>query len=132
MVGLGILAKYTMILWPVSAALFLLTDATRRRQLIQPGFWIMIMIAAGCCLPILIWNMQHDWLGLRHLTRLAGFDGGSASIKWMGPGSYLGKQALLHLGFWFLVWLAAMIAYRPWPRHGNRLASGACKPPGTS
>jgi 4-amino-4-deoxy-L-arabinose transferase-like glycosyltransferase len=113
-VGLGILAKYTMILWPVSAGLFLLTSSVRRRTLAQPGFWIMMILAAVCCLPILIWNLQHDWVGIRHVERLAGLDGDSPRLHWLGPLSYLGQQALLHLGFWFLVWLAAMIACRPW------------------
>jgi 4-amino-4-deoxy-L-arabinose transferase-like glycosyltransferase len=123
-VGFGILAKYTMILWPVSTALFLLTDAGRRRQLLQPGFWIMMAIAAGCCLPIFIWNSQHDWLGVRHLTRLAGLDGSSSHLRWLGPFSFLIQQALLHLGFWFCVWLTAMIVYGPWKRKEWPVASG--------
>jgi 4-amino-4-deoxy-L-arabinose transferase-like glycosyltransferase len=113
-VGLGILAKYTMVLWLISAVFFLLTDSRRRKMLFQPGFWIMTMIAALCCLPILIWNIQHDWLSLRHVSRLAGVDGASSGIKWFGPLSYLGQQAALHLGFWFVFWFAAMIVYRPW------------------
>src|SRR5262249_2920505 len=112
-IGLGILAKYTMILWPLSAALFLLTNVGRRRLLLQPGFWIMTVIAAGCCLPILIWNLEHDWLGLRHLARLAGMEGNASGIKWLGPLSFLGQQALLHLGFWFVFWLTSMVVYRP-------------------
>ncbi|HEV2945994.1 MAG TPA: glycosyltransferase family 39 protein [Gemmataceae bacterium] len=113
-VGLGILAKYTMVLWLISAVLFLLTDSRRRKILFQPGFWITTMIAAACCLPILIWNIEHDWLGLRHVTGLAGLGPLSSGIKWLGPLSYLGQQAALHLGFWFVFWFAAMIVYRPW------------------
>jgi 4-amino-4-deoxy-L-arabinose transferase-like glycosyltransferase len=115
-VGLGILAKYTMILWPVSAFLFLLTDSSRRRLLLRPGFWIMTLVATACCMPILIWNVEHDWVGVRHVERLAGLDGPAPHIHWLGPFSYLGQQALLHLGFWFIVWLAAMIAYGPWKK----------------
>jgi 4-amino-4-deoxy-L-arabinose transferase-like glycosyltransferase len=113
-IGLGILAKYTMVLWLFSALLFLLTDSRRRRILFQPGFWIMTSIAAACCLPIVIWNVEHDWIGLRHVTRLAGVDNTSAGIHWLGPFSYLGQQAALHQGFWFAIWLIAMIIYRPW------------------
>jgi 4-amino-4-deoxy-L-arabinose transferase-like glycosyltransferase len=112
-VGFGILAKYTMILWLFSAVLFLLTDSRRRKMLFQPGFWITTSIAAACCLPILIWNIEHDWLSLRHVIRLAGVDGTSSGIKWFGPLLYLGQQAGLHLGFWFAFWLAAVIVYRP-------------------
>jgi len=113
-VGLGILAKYTMILWPVSAGLFILSSPASRKMLTQPGFWIMTTLAAVCCLPILIWNLEHDWIGVRHVERLAGLNGNSAHIHWLGPASYLGQQALLHLGFWFVVWLAVMTTCRPW------------------
>jgi len=118
-VGLGILAKYTMVLWLISAVLFLLTDSRRRKMLFQPGFWITTSIAAACCPPILIWNLEHDWLSLRHVTHLAGVDGASSGIKWLGPLSYLGQQAALHLGFWFVFWFAAMIVYRPWRKMTN-------------
>jgi hypothetical protein len=65
---------------------------------------------------MLLWNLEHDWVGLRHVERLAGLDGAVPHIRWLGPLSYLGQQALLHLGFWFIIWLAAMITYRPWNR----------------
>ncbi len=107
-VGLGILAKYTMVLWLPSAGLFLLTDPERRRLLARPGFWIMSATAGFFCLPILIWNMQHGWVTFRHVDHLAG-DG----FHWLGPLDYVGNQAALLMGYWFLVWLSAMVAYRP-------------------
>jgi hypothetical protein len=119
-VGLGILAKYTMVLWLPSVGLFLLASPEHRRHLWQPGFWIMTATAATCCLPIVIWNSQHDWAGFRHLRGLAGFSENSSGFHWLGPFSYLGTQFLLHLGYWFVVWIIAMIATRP----GNERAAG--------
>jgi Dolichyl-phosphate-mannose-protein mannosyltransferase len=113
-VGLGILAKYTMILWVPSLGLFLLTNSEQRRHLCQPGFWIMTGVAAICCLPIVIWNFQNDWVGFRHLQGLAGLSDAPSHFHWLGPLSYIGLQALLHLGYWFAIWLTAMIAFRPW------------------
>src|SRR5438132_838929 len=43
LVGLGILAKYTMELWLQSLALFLLATPTYRRELVGKGFWILAM-----------------------------------------------------------------------------------------
>ncbi|HVS34315.1 MAG TPA: glycosyltransferase family 39 protein [Gemmataceae bacterium] len=106
-VGLGILAKYTMVLWLPSAGLFLLLDPQRRRLLARPGFWIMSAIAGLFCLPILIWNMRNGWVTFRHVDHLAG-DG----FHWSGPLDYVGGQAALLMGYWFLVWLAAMTAHR--------------------
>ena len=40
-IGLGILAKYTMVLWIPAAGLFLLTSTDHRKLLLRPGFWIM-------------------------------------------------------------------------------------------
>src|SRR5205807_94711 len=67
-VGLGILAKYTMVLWIPFTGLFLLTSRTHRRLLGRPGCWIMSLIAALCCLPILVWNMRNGWVRFRHVS----------------------------------------------------------------
>jgi hypothetical protein len=109
--GIAILAKYTMILFVPAVGLFLLTTPGFRRQLLQRGFWIMCLIGALCCLPILIWNYEHDWVSLRHVGGQAGVGHG---IIWLGPFTYLGTQFLMLLGFWFVAWAAAMIAHRPW------------------
>jgi hypothetical protein len=116
--GLGILAKYTMIVWLPSAALFLLTTPTYRSLLWGRGLCGTIVVAGLCCLPILIWNAQHDWVTFRHVLGLAGLQGGAQSreepfIYWLGPCRYLGGQCALLLVYWFVVWVAAMIAHRP-------------------
>jgi hypothetical protein len=112
-VGLGILAKYTMILWVPSLGLFLLTSAEDRRLLLRPGFWMMAVVAALCCLPILVWNMRHNWVSFWHVHHLAGMTSGRG-ITWLGPLVYLGTQFGLLLGFWFVPWAAALVAHRPW------------------
>jgi 4-amino-4-deoxy-L-arabinose transferase-like glycosyltransferase len=112
-VGVGILAKYTMVLWLPSVALFLLTAPDRRRLLLRPGFWVMNGVAAACCLPIVVWNFQHDWVSVRHVHGLAGFTQENGELQWLGPLIYLGGQFALLLGYWFNVWLVAMIAHRP-------------------
>lgn len=114
MVGLGILAKYTMVLWLPSAGLFLLTAPERRRLLLRPGFWVMTGVAGLSCLPILIWNAQHDWVTFRHVGGLAGFHPESEGIHWLGPLAYVGTQAALLLGYWFVAWAAALTVHRPW------------------
>jgi 4-amino-4-deoxy-L-arabinose transferase-like glycosyltransferase len=114
MVGLGILAKYTMVLWVPSLGLFLLTTPAVRRQLLRPGPWIMAATGALCCVPILVWNLQHDWVSVRHVGGLAGVADESARIHWLGPLVFAGTQAALLLGVWFVFWLRAMFAHAPW------------------
>jgi hypothetical protein len=112
-VGLGILAKYTMILWIPSAGLFLLATPSLRRLLFRPGIWIMASVAAAFCLPLLFWNVRHDWVSLRHVSGQAGLQD-QQGILWLGPVEYILGQFLLLLGFWFIAWAAAMIVHRPW------------------
>jgi hypothetical protein len=112
-VGLGILAKYTMVLWIPSLVLFLLVSAGRRRVVLRRGFWIMTVTAATCCLPIVLWNAHHGWVSLRHVGGHSGWGGPGAGVRWVGPFAYIGQQFLLLLGFWFVAWVAAMWAHRP-------------------
>jgi hypothetical protein len=116
LVGLGILAKYTMVLFLPSFALFLLATPEQRRLLRTPGPWLLALTACLCCLPILVWNAQHDWVTVRHVLRLAGLVRGEAQgfhIQWLGPLAFLGGQAALLLVFWFIAWVAAMVAHNP-------------------
>ena len=109
---LGVLAKYTMVLWVPCFALFLLTTPTLRCRLRKPGFWIMAGIGALGGVPILVWNARHDWVTLKHTQVHAGFDHDNG-IRWLGPLAYLGTQFGVLLGFWFVAWAAAMWTHRP-------------------
>ncbi len=113
LVGLGILAKFTMVLWIPSLGLFLLTQRTYRPWLLRRGWWLFLAVAAAGCLPIVWWNAQHDWVTLRHAGGHAGFQRPPTGPYWLGPPTYLGLQFLVLLGYWFVVWLCALIAYRP-------------------
>jgi hypothetical protein len=121
LVGLGILAKYTMVLWLLSLALFLLTSPGQRRLLGRPGFWIATMVATACCVPIVVWNSRHDWVSFRHVGGLAGLPSATGPL-WLGPVVYVAGQAALFLGFWFIIWVRAMIAHRPGRATDSRVA----------
>lgn len=116
LVALGILAKYTMALWLMSAGLFLLFTPTYRSILFSVGFWVMVVVSALSALPILYWNSQNDWVTFRHVAVQSGVVEGkdSTGIRWFGPIEYALGQCLVLLGFWFIVWVAALIRYRPW------------------
>ncbi|HEV8062301.1 MAG TPA: glycosyltransferase family 39 protein [Gemmataceae bacterium] len=113
LVGVGILAKYTMVLWLPSLALFLLVSREHRSQLLRPGPWLACGVAALCCVPILIWNINHGWVTFFHVSGQAGFvkDRG---VLWDGPLNFIGMQAAVLLGFWFVAWVATIVHYRPW------------------
>jgi Dolichyl-phosphate-mannose-protein mannosyltransferase len=111
-VGIGILAKYTMVLWWVSLIIYLLTDTQRRAELCRPRLWSAVAASAVCSLPILIWNFQHDWVSYRHVSGQAGLTDSPALI-WLGPLRFVAIQFLLFLGYWFVAWAAAMVVHRP-------------------
>jgi hypothetical protein len=113
LVGIGILAKYTMALWLPSVGLFLLMSPQRRGELRRGGFWLACIIAALFCLPILYWNARNGWVTVRHVGWQAGVEQ-REGWRWLGPLSYIGGQAALLLGFWFIAWAAAIWTYRPW------------------
>jgi len=109
-IGIGVLAKHTMVLFVPSFALFLVLTPTVRCQLRQPGFWIMAGVGALGGVPILVWNAMNDWATFKHTQMHAGID---ESLDWLGPFKYVGGQFGILLGFWFVVWIRAMIAHRP-------------------
>jgi hypothetical protein len=79
----------------------------------------MTAVAGLCCLPIVVWNAQHNWVTVRHVLVLAGLVRGpeprpGLHIHWLGPLVYLAGQCALLLISWFVVWAAAMVAHRPW------------------
>src|SRR5262249_46457191 len=117
-VGLGILAKYTMVLFVPSLGLFLLTSPEHRGLLRRRGFWLLTGVAAACCLPILVWNLRHDWVSLHHVGRQAGTH---AAVRWDGPLVFVATQFAVLLGFWFVAWAAAMVRHRPWAEPDGRL-----------
>lgn len=59
--GLGMLAKYTMVLLAPAAFVFMLLDPGARRWFRRPEPYLAAMLAAVLFLPVMIWNMQHDW-----------------------------------------------------------------------
>lgn len=64
-VGLGILAKLTMVLLPLSILLyFLATDL--RKYFLNIHIYFSAMITVLISSPILIWNAQNNWLTLSH------------------------------------------------------------------
>src|SRR2546425_5803942 len=100
-----------MVVFLPSLGLFLLTRPEYRPVLLRRGFWITSAVAAVCCLPILIWNIQNGWVTFYHVRSLSGST--ESTWHWDGPLVYLGAQCALYLVFWFVAWLSAMVVHHP-------------------
>ncbi|HEY1376453.1 MAG TPA: glycosyltransferase family 39 protein, partial [Gemmataceae bacterium] len=127
-VGVGILAKYTMALWLPSMALFLVMELGAGRARLLPsrersrlgrslalpaGFWLACAIAGVFTLPIAYWNARNDWVTVRHVGWQAGVEQRDGWRR-LGPAVYVGEQAALLLGVWFVAWAGGVWAARPW------------------
>lgn len=107
LVALGVMGKYTMLAFPASVGLYLLTTRTNWRQLRRPGFWLL---AAGCAAglaPIVYWNARNGWHGAGQLSNRLGLD---SSRNWGSLQvlvAFLAGEALA-LGIWGLFGFRAL------------------------
>ena len=69
--GLSMLSKYSgVFLWVGMGLYILIFD---RKQLKNPYLYLALLISVLCCLPILLWNLQYDFVSLRfHGERVGG------------------------------------------------------------
>ncbi|WP_457596728.1 glycosyltransferase family 39 protein [Hydrogenimonas sp.] len=67
--GGGLLSKYTMIIFVVSAFAYLATSPTYRRHLKNPKLYAAMALAAALYLPNLWWNAHHHFVSFVHTAR---------------------------------------------------------------
>jgi len=114
-VGLGILSKYTMaFFWP-SLLVFLALSRSGREKFGGGRLYWAVLLSAVVCIPVLIWNAEHDWVSFRHLwgqTRGESLWGGFTLRYFM---EFLGSQMLVMspLVFVGMIYAAARAARRP-------------------
>ncbi|HEX8311795.1 MAG TPA: glycosyltransferase family 39 protein [Chthoniobacteraceae bacterium] len=72
LIGVGFLCKYTNAIQLLSILLLLLFTSRYRRELLRPGFYSMLGAFLPFLLPPVIWNAQHDWITLSHLSARGG------------------------------------------------------------
>ncbi|MBK9139407.1 MAG: glycosyltransferase family 39 protein [Verrucomicrobia bacterium] len=70
--GFGFLAKFVAAAQWICVALALALIPTARRQLRRAGPYLALVVSAIGLLPVIIWNVQHDWITAAHLHDRAG------------------------------------------------------------
>jgi len=93
--GLGLLTKHTMILMVPSVFLFLLLQPRYRFVLESPHFWCSTALVVGICLPLVYWNLVHDWAGLMAVIHLPSSNPHEAA-SYVLLGSYVLVQLLAY------------------------------------
>ncbi len=93
MLGLGIAialaSKYQAVFLPFSGMIYALFTRTGRKLLMRPGIYIAMAIGVCGVLPVVIWNLQHDWISLTFQSNRAGHSWNPANLFVM-----LGLQSL--------------------------------------
>ncbi len=64
-IGFGLLTKYTMAFFYLCALLFLLSSE-KRRLLMTPQPYVALLLSFIVFSPVIIWNIGHDWVAVRH------------------------------------------------------------------
>jgi 4-amino-4-deoxy-L-arabinose transferase-like glycosyltransferase len=67
--GLGLLAKQTMLAFFPLALFHLASRRDTRQVLYRPAAWLMAAAALAFLIPVLAWNLRHDWVTLDHTGR---------------------------------------------------------------
>ncbi len=60
--GLGLLSKYTIILLGPAFLFYMLIDRRARGWFLKPGPYAALTVAVALFSPVIIWNMQHQWV----------------------------------------------------------------------
>ena len=121
-VGLGLLAKYNMVLiGPVFAWALWRGD---RAALRTPWPWIGALVAGLVFAPHIAWNAQHEWVPIRFQLH-HGFDGNEDGVAPTTrlPSAEAPGPAERALGRWFKPWDGKSDAFHPSTSTGERLAS---------
>lgn len=77
--GVALASKYQAGLLPISLLIWMVTSQIGRGWFLRPGFYLALGLSSLGLLPVLIWNMVHDWASFTFHTGRAG--GGFAPMN---------------------------------------------------
>lgn len=94
----AMLSKYHAGFLPMGALFYVIVTPSARKALLTPGPYLASLIAVLGLVPILIWNMQHDWASIGFQTGRA--MGGKLQIGGLAV-MLFGPMALLFPWIWY-------------------------------
>ena len=71
LVGMGFLCKYENAFQLLSILLFLFVVPKYRNELGRPNLYLLFLCFLLFLVPLILWNLQHEWIGLEHLSNQA-------------------------------------------------------------
>ncbi|MDH3348058.1 MAG: glycosyltransferase family 39 protein [Desulfobulbaceae bacterium] len=105
--GLGLLSKYTILLFLPSLLIYSFFANRYRARLFRPEPWFGFIMSIIIFIPVIIWNSKHEWATFRHVLYMGGAnDSNFFTLNYVGD--FLASQvAVLSPVFFFsllLVW----------------------------
>jgi len=114
--GLGLMSKYTMAAFALSATTLMLASPEGRRTLFRPGPWITAVVALLILAPNLWWNWAHGFPTFRHTAEITQQHQDANLLEFIGA-QFGSIGPLLALGF-----IGAVLTIRKcWQHPGDRL-----------
>ena len=109
--GFGLLTKYTMAFFLLSAFLYLLFQKDARRLLKTPGPYLAFLISMAVFSPVLFWNASRGWVTLKHTAGQAHIQEGLV-ISIRSFAEFLGSQFGVLTPLLFVMIIAAVLKLR--------------------
>ena len=72
-IGAGLLSKYSAAYQIICFALFMIVWPPARSQLRCVGPYLALLLIVMATVPVAIWNAQHGWITLKHVSENAAF-----------------------------------------------------------
>ncbi len=110
--GVGLLSKYTMALIFPCLLLYLLSSKDNRKWLVRAEPYLALFISLLIFSPVIIWNVQNDFVTIRHTMGQAHVEAGlrfslSESIEFIG--SQVGLLTpLIFAGVIYAIWVCGL------------------------
>lgn len=107
--GLGLLTKYTMAIFFLSAAVYLVFSG-RWHYFIKPRAWFAVLLAAVIFAPNLWWNWQHHFPTFQHTAEISQLE--QAGLHWRSFAEFFGGQLGVFGLLFFPLFLLLLIKHR--------------------
>jgi len=91
-VGLGLLSKQMMIVFPVLGGVYLLSGHEDRKELLRSTYWLWFSASCLFLVPVLWWNHRNGWVTIQHTLGHFGGEGLSVWRRLIHCGEFLGGQ----------------------------------------
>jgi hypothetical protein len=111
--GVGLLTKYTMVIFLLSVLLHLGTTTTLRAQLRNPRLYVAALVATLVFAPNVIWNAQNGWPTLHHTTDISGIEQ-RHGLQWGELWAFLGGQFAITGPVFLIAWLLQLGNFNRW------------------